>query len=45
MIEREKGAIIELRANHSFAMDRLKETKRCRINRRGVEEPIYSVRD
>ena len=27
MIEREKGAIIELRANHSFAMDRLKETK------------------
>jgi len=27
VIEREKGAIIELRANHSFAMDRLKETK------------------
>ena len=27
MIEREKATIIELRANHSFAIDRLRETK------------------
>ena len=31
VIEREKGAIIELRANHSFAMDRLKETKNAEL--------------
>ena len=31
VIEREKATIIELRANHSFAMDRLKETKNAEL--------------